>query len=65
MESFLLRIITGDEKLIYFENPKRKKIMGWSKLTINIVSEIEMKKALLPIWWYKEGVSIKRCLKRT
>ena len=30
-KSFLHRIVTGDEKWIYFENPKRQKIMGNSR----------------------------------
>jgi len=33
-KSFLHRIVTGDEKWIYFQNPKE--ILDWSRLTINI-----------------------------
>ncbi|GFQ69293.1 mariner transposase [Trichonephila clavata] len=29
-KSFLYRIVTGDEKWIYFENPKRKKIVAFT-----------------------------------
>jgi len=33
---FLHRIVTGDEKWIFFENPKRKKIMSRSRRIIHI-----------------------------
>ena len=52
-QSFLHRIVTGDEKWIYFDNPKRKK--SWvdpgQPLTSKPVCNIPGKKALLCISW--------------
>ncbi|KAL6265763.1 hypothetical protein P5V15_002574 [Pogonomyrmex californicus] len=41
-KSFLYRIVTGDEKWIYFENPKRKKIVAftWRSRSINIKAKL-------------------------
>ena len=39
--SYLQRIVTGDEKWIVFGNPKRKKIMGRPRRTIHIDRKTE------------------------
>lgn len=65
-KSFLHRIITGDEKWIYFDNPKRKR--SWTdpgkpaKPTPK--ANIHGKKVLLCIWWDQKGVLYYELLKR-
>lgn len=57
-KSFLHRIVTGDEKWIYYDNPKRKK--SWVKpgQPSSSVSKrnIHGSKLLLCIWWDQRGV---------
>lgn len=56
-KGFLHRIVTGDEKWIYFDNPKRKK--SWvdpgQPSTSQPVRNIHGKKTLLCIWWDSKG----------
>ena len=56
-KSFLHRIVTGDEKWIYFQNPKRKK--SWvdpAQLTSSSKSNHFGRKTMLCVWWDQEGV---------
>lgn len=57
-KSFLWQIITGDEKWIYFDNPKRKKswVNPGQAATSIPKRNIHGKKAMLCIWWDEEGV---------
>lgn len=57
-DPFLRRTITGDEKWVIFDNPKRKR--SWTKvneppLTIP-KAELHPKKVMLCIWWDWKGV---------
>ena len=64
-KSFLHRIVTGDEKWIYFDNPKRKK--SWvdpgQPSTSQPVRNIHGKKALQCIWWDQKGAVYYELLK--
>jgi len=55
---FLHRIVIGDEKWIYFQNPKRKK--SWvdpaQPLTSSSRSNRFGRKTMLCVWWDLEGV---------
>ena len=64
-KSFLHRIVTGDAKWIYFDNPKRKK--SWvdpgQSSTSQPVRNIHGKTALLCIWWDRKGAVYYELLK--
>ena len=64
-KSFLHRIVTGDEKWIYFGNFKRKK--SWvdpgQPSALQPVRNIHGKKALLCIWWDQKGAENYELLK--
>lgn len=65
-KSFLHRIITGDEKWIYFENPKRRKTIcdPGQPAKATPKRNIHGKKALLSIWWDQKGVIHHELLKQ-
>ena len=54
-KSFLHRIVTGDEKWIYFDNAKRKKSWVDPGPPSTFTAKRNMK-ALLCIWWDQKGV---------
>jgi len=64
-KSFLHRIVTGDEKWIYFQNPKRKK--SWidpaQPSTSSSKSNRFGRKTMLCIWWDQEDVIYYELLK--
>lgn len=64
-KSFLHRIVTGDEKWIYFENPKKKK--SWvdpgQPSTSTARPNRFGKKAMLCVWWDQQGVLYYELLK--
>ncbi|GFY18015.1 mariner Mos1 transposase [Trichonephila clavipes] len=57
-DSFLKRLITGDEKWVVYNNIKRKR--SWSKLgeptQTTSKADIHQKKVLLSVWWDYKGV---------
>lgn len=64
-KSFLHRIVTGDEKWIYFENPKRKKSYvnpGQPAQSIPRPNRYG-KKTMLCIWWDQKGILYHELLK--
>jgi len=64
-KSFLHRIVTSDEKWIYFENPKRKR--SWvtpGELSTSIARPNRYgQKTMLRIWWDEKGVIYYKLLK--
>lgn len=64
-KGFLHRIITGDEKWIHYDNPKRRK--SWGKpghaSTSSAKPNIHGSKLLLCIWWDQQGVIYYELLK--
>jgi len=64
-KSFLHRIVTGDEKWIYFQNPKRKK--SWVDAAQPSTSSSRPnrfgRKTMLCVWWDQEGVIYYELLK--
>jgi len=64
-KSFLHRIVTGDEKWIYFQNPKRKK--SWVDPTQPSIFSSRInrfgRKTMLYVWWDQEGVIYYELLK--
>jgi len=64
-KSFLHRIVTGDEKWIYFQNPKRKKF--WVDPAQPSISSSRSnrfgRKTMLCVWWDQEGVIYYELLK--
>lgn len=63
--SFLSRIITGDEKWVYYENPKRKAsyVDPGQPSTSAPKREIHCNKLMLCIWWDQKGVVYYELLK--
>ena len=64
-KGFLHRIITGDEKWIHYDNPKRKKswVSPGEPSTSTPKRNIHGHKVLLCIWWDQQGVVYYELLK--
>jgi len=65
-KSFLHRIVTGDEKWIYFQNPKRKKSCWVDSAQPSTSSSRPNRfgwKTMLCVWWNQEGVIYYELLK--
>jgi len=60
-KSFLHRIVTGGEKWIFFENPKRKKSWvdpGAPSTSIARPNRFG-RKTMLCVWWHQKGMLLK------
>lgn len=64
-KSFLHRLITGDEKWIRYDNPKRKKSCGppGHKPTSTAKPNIHCSKVMLCVWWDQKGIIYYELLK--
>ena len=64
-KSFLHRIVTGDEKWIYFENPKRKRswVATGEPPTSTTRPNRYGRKTMLCVWWDQKGVIYYELLK--
>lgn len=64
-KSFLYRIVTGDEKWIFYDNPKRKKswVSPGEPSTSTPRRNIHGHKVMLCIWWDSEGIVYYELLK--
>lgn len=64
-KSFLWRIVTGDEKWVYYDNPKRKKswVSPGQPSIATPKRNIHGQKVLLCIWWDQQGVVYYELLK--
>ena len=64
-KSFLYRIVTGDEKWIYFENPKRKGswVAPGEPPTSTTGPNRYERKTMLCVWWDQKGVIYYELLK--
>ena len=65
-KSFLHRIITGDEKWIYYDNPKRKKTYTKTGEPAKSTPKrnVHVDKVMLCIWWDQKGVLYNELLPR-
>jgi histone-lysine N-methyltransferase SETMAR len=63
--SFLSRIVTGDEKWVYYDNPKRKAdyVDPGQPSTSQSKRDIHCQKVMLCIWWDQKGVVYYELLK--
>ncbi|GFT44655.1 mariner Mos1 transposase [Trichonephila clavipes] len=66
-KGFLHRIVTGDEKWVRYDNPKRKKSWGYpgNASTSTAKPNIHGSKVMLRIWWDQLGVVYYEVLKPT
>lgn len=66
-KGFLHRIVTGDEKWVHYDNPKRRKSWGYSghASTSTAKPNIHGSKVMLCIWWDQLGVVHYELLKPT
>lgn len=63
--SFLSRIVTGDEKWVYYDNPKRKAsyVDPGQPSTSQAKRDIHCQKLMMCIWWDQKGVVYHELLK--
>lgn len=64
-KSFLHRLVTGDEKWIHYDNPKRKKsyVKRGKRAKSTPKQDIHCAKVMLCIWWDQKGVLYYELLK--